>query len=122
MKKLAILLLLLVALPALVLFALGCIQMIPTITALAFSLVLFLVVANFENIEVRYKDAVLKTFKKQVDQIGDEAIAELETKMGLLRNDLDAHVKRTKSDIEDAMDEAIDEAVGQAKRLPAKWG
>lgn len=122
MKKLAFPLLIIIATPALVLFALDYVQIIPTVTALVFSLVSFLVVANFDSIEVRYKDAVLKTFKKQVDQIRDEAIAELETKLGLLRHDLDAHVKKTKSDIEDAMDEAIDEAVGQAKQLPAKWG
>lgn len=122
MKNFAILLLIIIALPALILFALGFIQMEPAITALVFSLVSFLVVANFDSIEVRYKDAALKTFRKQVDQIRDEAFAELESKVSLLRHDLDAHVKRTKSDIEDAMDEAIDEAVGQAKQLPAKWG
>lgn len=118
MKPLALLFLTLISVPFLILYSLGFVAFQPTIVALIFSVIVFLVVANHNSIEIRYKDAVLKTFKADVSKIKERALLEIEANLVSLRYDLEEHMKKTKSDIDVAIKKSID---GSMEELNRGW-
>lgn len=110
MKIFASAFLFLISIPSLILFFNQSIDSTAVTISLGFALFSFIIIANHDAIEIKYKNLQLKIFQKKVDQIKNSAVEDLKKEI----LELEANMHWNIMDIKDELRREIENAKYEA--------